>query len=346
MANRGIPPKHSSLPAEILEQLKVNLPVNIDEARQKYDLEGILNFQRIANYLAVAQIFLQSNARLTSPLEKQHVKARLLGHFGTCPGLNLTYAHASALITRHAKEGDDVQMLYVTGPGHGAPAILACLYLEGSISRFYPQYEMNEEGFDKFVRSFSWPGGFPSHVNAETPGAIHEGGELGYALAVSYGSVMDKPDLITVCIVGDGESETGPTATAWHGHKFIDPAESGAVLPILHLNGFKISERTIPGTMDDIELVCLYTGYGYQVQFVEYGDLARSHEEHKQKELALNANMAASMEWAYSEIRKIQKAARSGKPIVKPRWPLVIMRTPKASYTPSAPHIADLSNRV
>ncbi|KAG8691586.1 hypothetical protein FRC09_011587, partial [Ceratobasidium sp. 395] len=313
MADRGIPPKPSSLPAEILEQLKVNLPVDINEARQKYDLEGILNFQRIANYLAVAQIFLQSNARLTSPLEKKHVKARLLGHFGTCPGLNLTYAHASALVARHAREGDDVQMLYVTGPGHGAPAILACLYLEGSISRFYPQYEMNEEGFDK-ARVISWRG-FPSHVNAETPGAIHEGGELGYALAVSYGSVMDKPDLVTVCIVGDGESETGPTATAWHGHKFIDPAESGAVLPILHLNGFKISERTIPGTMDDTELVCLYTGYGYQVQFVEYGDLAQSHEEHKQKELALNANMAASMEWAYSEIRKIQKAARSGKPI-------------------------------
>ncbi|KAG9126059.1 hypothetical protein FRC07_005093, partial [Ceratobasidium sp. 392] len=277
MANRGTPPKPSSLPSGILDQLQVELPVNLDEARQKYDLEAILNFQRIANYLAVAQIFLQSNARLTSPLEKKHVKKRLLGHFGTCPGLNLTYAHASALVTRHAEANDDVQMLYVTGPGHGAPAILACLYLEGSISRFYPQ--------------------------AETPGAIHEGGELGYALSVSYGSVMDKPDLITVCIVGDGESETGPTATAWHGHKFIDPAESGAVLPILHLNGFKISERTIPGTMDDTELVCLYTGYGYQVLFVEYGDLAQSHEEHKQKELALNANMAVSMEWAYDEIR-------------------------------------------
>ncbi|KAG8683002.1 hypothetical protein FRC08_014589 [Ceratobasidium sp. 394] len=193
MANRGPPPKPSSLPDGILGQLQVDFAVNIDEARQKYDLEGILDFQRIANYLAVAQIFLQSNARLTSPLEKEHVKRRLLGHFGTCPGLNLTYAHASALINRHAKQGDDVQMLYVTGPGHGAPAILACLYLEGSISRFYPQ--------------------------AETPGAIHEGGELGYALAVSYGSVMDKPDLITVCVVGDGEAETGPTATAWHAHK-------------------------------------------------------------------------------------------------------------------------------
>ncbi|KAG9093290.1 hypothetical protein FRC06_011577, partial [Ceratobasidium sp. 370] len=334
MANRGPPPKPLSLPDGILDQLQVDLAVDVNEAREKYDLEGILNFQRMQVGLVFAQIFLQSNARLTSPLEKKHVKKRLLGHFGTCPGLNLTYAHASALVNRHAKQGDDVQVLYVTGPGHGAPAILACLYLEGSISRFYPQYEMNEAGFDKFVRSFSWPGGFPSHVNAETPGAIHEGGELGYALAVSYGSVMDKPDLITVCVVGDGEAETGPTATAWHAHKFIDPAESGAVLPILHLNGFKISERTIPGTMDDKELVCLYTGYGYQVRFVEYGDLAQSHEEHMQKELALNANMAISLEWAYSEIRKIQKVARSGSPIVKPRWPLIVMRTPKGMTGP------------
>ncbi|KAF8685499.1 Phosphoketolase [Rhizoctonia solani] len=338
MSNRGIPPKSSSLPRDVLSKLQVDLKVDVEDARQKYDIEGLLSFQRLANYLAVAQIFLQSNTRLTEPLKKEHVKRRLLGHFGTCPGLNLTYAHASSLISRHAKQGDDVRMIYVTGPGHGAPAVLASLYIEGSISRFYPQYGMHEDGFDKFVRSFSWPGGFPSHVNAETPvrlfGAIHEGGELGYALAVSYGSVMDKPDLITVCVVGDGESETGPTATAWHAHKFIDPAESGAVLPILHLNGFKISERTIPGTMDDLELVALFTGYGYQVRFVEYGDLAQSKEEHTKKEIELNANMAVSMEWAYSEIRKIQKAARNGDPIEKPRWPLIIMRTPKGMTGP------------
>ncbi|CAE6415216.1 unnamed protein product [Rhizoctonia solani] len=317
MANRGTPPQPSSLPRDILSKLQVELEVDVEDARQKYDIEGLLSFQRLANYIVVAQIFLQSNARLTEPLKKEHVKKRLLGHFGTCPGLNLVYAHASALVSRHAKQGDDVQMIYVTGPGHGAPAVLASLYIEGSISRFYPQ----------FVRSFSWPGGFPSHVNAETPGAIHEGGELGYALAVSYGSVMDKPDLITVCVVGDGESETGPTATAWHAHKFIDPAESGAVLPILHLNGFKISERTIPGTMDDLELVALFTGYGHQVRFVEYGDLAQSKEEHTKKEIELNANMAPNY-------RKIQQAARSGKPIVKPRWPLIIMRTPKGMTGP------------
>ncbi|CAE6451131.1 unnamed protein product [Rhizoctonia solani] len=271
MANRGTPPKPSSLPRDILSKLQVELEVDIEDARQKYDIEGLLSFQRL-------------------------------------PGLNLTYAHASLLVSRHARQGDDIRMIYVTGPGHGAPAVLASLYIEGSISRFYPQ--------------------------AETPGAIHEGGELGYALAVSYGSVMDKPDLITVCVVGDGESETGPTATAWHAHKFIDPAESGAVLPILHLNGFKISERTIPGTMDDLELVALFTGYGYQVRFVEYGDLAQSKEEHTNKEIELNANMAVSMEWAYTEIRKIQQAARSGKPIDKPRWPLIIMRTPKGMTGP------------
>ncbi|CUA72515.1 hypothetical protein RSOLAG22IIIB_04912 [Rhizoctonia solani] len=334
MAGRGAPPKPSSLPQDILDKLEVKLKIDVEDARQKYDIEGLLSFQRLANYLSVAQIFLQANARLTEPLKKEHVKRRLLGHFGTCPGLNLTYAHASSLISRHAKQGDDVQMLYVTGPGHGAPAVLASLYIEGSITRFYPQYAMNEDGFDGLVRSFSWPGGFPSHVNAETPGAIHEGGELGYALAVSYGSVMDKPDLITVCVVGDGESETGPTSAAWHSHKFIDPAESGAVLPILHLNGFKISERTIPGTMDNIELVALFTGYGYQVRFVEYGDLAQSKEEHAEKEIRLNADMAVSMEWAYDEIREIQRAARSGKPIDKPRWPLIILRTPKGMTGP------------
>ncbi|KAG8895958.1 hypothetical protein FRB99_000251 [Tulasnella sp. 403] len=205
-----------------------------------------------ANHFSVAQIFLKSNALQTRPLSKDDVKTRLLGHFGTCPGLNLVYAHTLALISREEEKGNDLKAIYVTGklpqtsdaddclrgvvgPGHGAPAILSCLYLEGSISHFYPQYSLDSSGFEKFVRSFSWPGGFPSHVNSQTPGAIHEGGELGYALAVAYGSVMDNPDLIAVCVVGDGESETGPTATAWHAHKYINPAESGAVLPILHL---------------------------------------------------------------------------------------------------------------
>ncbi|ELU39031.1 D-xylulose 5-phosphate/D-fructose 6-phosphate phosphoketolase, putative [Rhizoctonia solani AG-1 IA] len=306
MSNRGIPPKSSSLPRDVLSKLQVDLKVDVEDARQKYDIEGLLSFQRLCANLSTIECPLK---RTTQERTRQETVTRTFRNMVShLPGLNLTYAHASSLISRHAKQGDDVRMIYITGPGHGAPAVLASLYIEGSISRFYPQ--------------------------AETPGAIHEGGELGYALAVSYGSVMDKPDLITVCVVGDGESETGPTATAWHAHKFIDPAESGAVLPILHLNGFKISERTIPGTMDDLELVALFTGYGYQVRFVEYGDLAQSKEEHTKKEIELNANMAVSMEWAYSEIRKIQKAARNGNPIEKPRWPLIIMRTPKGMTGP------------
>ena len=212
-------------------------------------------------------------------------------------------------------------MLYVVGPGHGAPAMLASLWLEGSLERFYPQYSRNKQGLHNLITKFSTPSGFPSHVSAETPGAIHEGGELGYALAVSFGSVMDKPNLVVACVVGDGEAETGPTATAWHGYKYIDPKESGAVIPIVHVNGFKISERTIYGCMDDKEMVALFTGYGYQCRFVE--DLED-----------IDADMGRSMEWALSEIRRIQKAARTGKPIMKPRWPVLIMRTPKGWGAP------------
>ncbi|EIN09747.1 phosphoketolase, partial [Punctularia strigosozonata HHB-11173 SS5] len=201
-------------------------------------------------------------------------------------------------------------------PGHGAPALLACLWLEDSLAPFYPSYPRTTSGLHSLVSRFSCPGGFPSHVNAETPGAIHEGGELGYALSVAFGAVMDKPDLLAVCVVGDGEAETGPTAAAWHAAKYLDPKESGAVLPIVHVNGFKISERTVYGTMDDRELVALFVGYGYQVRFVE--DLGE-----------IDRDLAASLEWAVAEIGKIQKAAREGRPIVKPRWPVLIMRTPK-----------------
>lgn len=207
-------------------------------------------------------------------------------------------------------------MIYVVGPGHGAPAILASLWLEGSLAKFYPQYTNDKQGLHNLITGFSTPSGFPSHINAETPGSIHEGGELGYALSVAFGAVMDKPDLIVACIVGDGEAESGPTATAWHAAKYIDPAESGAVIPIVHVNGFKISERTIYGCMDDKEIVSLFTGYGYQVRFVEDLD-------------DIDRDLATSMQWALDEIRKIQKAARGGNPIVKPRWPVLILRTPK-----------------
>ncbi|KAF8312100.1 phosphoketolase [Clavulina sp. PMI_390] len=319
--------------------------VQLDTSAPKdLDLDGLLAFQRAANYLSAAQIFLQSNTLLQGnggKLVKDDVKPRLLGHWGTCAGLTLVYAHASYLITKQAKEGNDLQMLFITGPGHGAPSLLSTLFIEGTITRFYSQYPLSVSGVEKFIRAFSWPGGFPSHVNAETPGAIHEGGELGYALSVAYGSVMDKKDLIAVTVVGDGESETGPTATAadphflCNLHQWIDPKESGAVLPILHLNGYKISERTLPGAMDDLELLALYTGYGYQVRFVEFGAIPPSAEEVQARIVELNKDMAVTMDWALSEIRKIQTAAREGKPIVKPRWPMIILRTPKGMTGPA-----------
>ncbi|GAA5902138.1 hypothetical protein JCM5296_006613 [Sporobolomyces johnsonii] len=328
-----------------------SLPVQLDfkDYAQKLPpkhLEAIISNWRLSCYLAVAQIFLKSNALLDRKLSKDDIKPRLLGHYGTTGGLSLAYVHAQALIRRKGEEeGREPKMLFVTGPGHGAPAILSNLFIEGAITKFYPQYSLDEKGLQKFVKYFSWPGGFPSHVNAETPGCIHEGGELGYALAAAYGSVFDRPDQISVVVVGDGESETGPTATAWHSHKWLDPAESGAVLPILHVNGFKISERTIPGTMDDVELALLYSGYGYQVRFVEYEPQGEAQMGGNDKaDHALHANMAASMDWAYSEIRKIQKAARSGKPIDKPRWPLLILRSPKGWTGPPSEHGKQLLN--
>ncbi|KIR29109.1 phosphoketolase [Cryptococcus deuterogattii 99/473] len=326
------PPKPSSLPSDIVKQLLINLDDKVDQlksSKESLDMEGLLAFQRVANYLAAAQIFLQQNGLLTQPLETKHIKSRLLGHWGTCPGLNFVYAHTNYLITKHETDRDIPEFMFLTGPGHGAPALLSTLFMEGSITRFYPEYPMSREGLEHFIRSFSLPGGFPSHVNAETPGALHEGGELGYGLAVAYGSIMDKPNHITVAVIGDGESETGPTATAWHAHKYIDPAESGAVIPILHVNGYKIGERTIPGTMDDLELACLYTGYGYQVHIVEYGSKSPEEASDHEHDIAVQYDMAVAMEWAYQEIRNIQQSARSGRPITKPRWPMIIMRTPK-----------------
>ncbi|KZV62689.1 D-xylulose 5-phosphate/D-fructose 6-phosphate phosphoketolase [Peniophora sp. CONT] len=301
-------PDASLLPDELLN-LSVKLDLN--GVLSPEELKAVQNFRRAANFIAAAMIFLKDNALLERSLEPDDVKNRLLGHWGTCPGLVLVYAHLNRLIRKL-----DLDALYVVGPGHGAPAILSCLWLEDSLAPYMPHYTRNKAGLERLIYDFSVPGGFPSHVNAATPGAIHEGGELGYALSVAFGAIMDKPDLIVACVVGDGEAETGPTATAWHAYKYIDPKESGAVIPIVHVNGFKISERTIYGTMDDKEILALFTGYGYEVRFVE--DLDN-----------IDADLAASMEWAVTEIRKIQHAARSGKPIVKPRWPVLIMRTPK-----------------
>lgn len=272
--------------------------------------ETLALYQRATNYLAAAQIYLQSNPLLREPLQPEHIKDRLLGHWGTCPGINMIYAHLNRLIVRH-----NLNMFLITGPGHGAPANLANLYLEGSLQPFYPELTFDEAGLNKFIKDFSWPGGFPSHLYPGLPGTIHEGGELGYSLATAFGAVMDNPDLIVACIVGDGEAETGPTAAAWHSYKFLNPAESGAVLPILHLNGYKISNPTIYGTMGDAELSRLFTGFGYRVRIVQasQGD----------------ARMAHVLDEAYREIRQIQETARSGQPVVQPAWPMIILRSPK-----------------
>lgn len=273
-------------------------------------LEDLKRYQRATNYLAAAQLYLQDNFLLREPLLPEHIKPRLLGHWGTCPGINMIYAHLNHLIIQY-----NLDMFLVTGPGHGAPANLANLYLEGTLLEFYPHYTLNYSGLGNLIRGFSWPGGFPSHLYPGVPGTIHEGGELGYALATAFGAVMDNPDLIVACIVGDGEAETGPTAAAWHSPKFLDPKESGAVLPIVHINGYKISSPTIFGTMSNEELQHLFVGYGYQPCIVAGDDL--------------DAGLYAAMDWAYHEIRNIQTAARENRPIAQPRWPVILLRSLK-----------------
>src|SRR5882724_10937620 len=274
------------------------------------ELNALDMYWRAANYLGAAQIYLRDNCLLEKPLEADHVKRRLLGHWGTVPGINFIYAHLNRLVRRTKQS-----LLLVTGPGLGAPANLANLYLEGTLTEFYPELTQTKAGLTSFVCQFSMPGGFPSHLTPTTPGCIHEGGELGDALATAFGAAMDNPDLIVACIVGDGEAETGPTAAAWHSYKFLNPAESGAVLPILHVNEYKISNPTIYGTMSDAALTQLFSGYGYKVRIVQAtkGD----------------ARMADAMDEAYLDIRRIQYAARNGEPIDQPAWPLLILRSPK-----------------
>ncbi|KAF8842103.1 D-xylulose 5-phosphate/D-fructose 6-phosphate phosphoketolase [Paxillus ammoniavirescens] len=311
------PPDPSHLPDSVLE---CRAQTDTKPVLSNDELTSLRKFKQAANYITAAMIFLKDNVLLEKRLTFDDIKPRLLGHWGTCPGLILVYAHLNRIIKK-----TNLDALIVVGPGHGAPAILSCLWLENSLAPFWQSYTRDRAGLTKLITKFSTPGGFPSHINAETPGAIHEGGELGYALSVAFGAVMDNPNLVVTCIVGDGEAETGPTATAWHGFKYIDPAESGAVLPIVHLNGFKISERTIYGCMDDKELIALFSGYGYQVRIVD--DLAN-----------IDQDLAGAMEWALSQISHIQRAARSGNPIVKPRWPVLILRTPKGWSGPKQLH--------
>ncbi|KAG1871994.1 XFP N-terminal domain-containing protein [Suillus tomentosus] len=314
------PPGPSHLPESIRDDAVTDEQVNKSKFRTMPELRAIQKFRRAAHYIAAAMIFLQDNILLERPLTFDDIKPRLLGHWGTCPGLVLVYAHLNRIIKKTG-----IDSLLVVGPGHGAPAILASLWLEDSLSPFWEHYTRDRSGLTRLITKFSAPGGFPSHINAETPGSIHEGGELGYALSVAFGAVMDNPHLVVTCVVGDGEAETGPTATAWHGYKYIDPQESGAVLPIVHLNGFKISERTIYGCMDDKELIALFSGYGYKVRIVS--DLKD-----------IDQDLAASMEWALNEISLIQSAARANTPIFKPRWPILILRTPKGWTCPKMMH--------
>ena len=271
-------------------------------------------YWRAANYLSVGQIYLKANPLLEERLTLDHIKPRLLGHWGTTPGLNLIYVHLNRLITEHG-----LDMINITGPGHGGPGIVANAYLEGSYTERYPAIERSTNGLHRLFRQFSWPYGVPSHVAAETPGSIHEGGELGYSLLHAYGAAFDNPNLIVACVIGDGEAETGALAASWHSNKFLNPARDGAVLPILHLNGFKIANPTVLARISHEDLVNLMRGYGYDPHFVEGDDPETVH-----------LLMAATLDEALARIREIQAAARSGKGSEKlPRWPMIVMRTPK-----------------
>jgi len=277
------------------------------------ELSKMNAYWRAANYLSVGQIYLLDNPLLKQPLKLEHVKPRLLGHWGTTPGLNFIYVHFNRVIKR-----DDLNVIYIAGPGHGGPGLVANTYLEGTYSDYYPNISQDAEGMKKLFKQFSFPGGIPSHVAPETPGSIHEGGELGYAVSHAYGAVFDNPDLIACCVVGDGEAETGPLATAWHSNKFLNPVQDGAVLPILHLNGYKIANPTVLARLSHQELESLFIGYGYKPYFVEGSDPETMHQL-----------MAATMDTVIAEIKAIQRDARSTGYAGRPQWPMIILRSPK-----------------
>jgi xylulose-5-phosphate/fructose-6-phosphate phosphoketolase len=283
------------------------------QSLQAEELHKMNAYWRAANYLSVGQIYLYENPLLREPLKLENTKPRLLGHFGTTPGLNFIYVHLNRVIKKH-----DLNVIYVCGPGHGGPGMVANTYLEGTYTELYPNIQQNEEGMRRLFKQFSFPGGIPSHAAPETPGSIHEGGELGYSLVHAYGAVFDNPDLVACCVVGDGEAETGPLAASWHSNKFLNPARDGTVLPILHLNGYKIANPTILGRLDDEKLTRLFNGYGYKPHFVE------GHEPD-----AMHQLMAATLDTTLAEIRAIREVARSGKSNTLPVWPMIVLRSPK-----------------
>src|SRR5574338_769645 len=264
-------------------------------------------YWRAANYLSVGQIYLLDNPLLREPLAAEHVKPRLLGHWGTSPGLNFIYAHLNRIIRERGAD-----LLYICGPGHGGPAMVANSWLEGTYSEVYPDVGEGEEGMRRLFRQFSFPGGVPSHASPETPGSIHEGGELGYALVHAYGAAFDNPDLVVACVIGDGEAETGPLAASWHSNKFLNPARDGAVLPILHLNGYKIASPTVLARIPREELTQLLGGYGYEPYFVE-GDQPE----------AMHQQMAGTLDAVVNEIQQIQQTARGNGKTVLPVWPMI-----------------------
>ena len=282
-------------------------PLNADE------LQKINAYWRAANYLSVGQIYLCDNPLLTEPLKLEHVKRMLLGHWGTTPGQNFIYTHLNRVIKKY-----DLDMIYISGPGHGGPAVVSGTYLEGTYSEVYPNVSRDEAGLKRLFTQFSFPGGIPSHASPETPGSIHEGGELGYSLSHAFGAVFDNPELIAACVVGDGEAETGPLATAWHSNKFLDPVTDGAVLPILHLNGYKIANPTVLARITREELENLLRGYGWTPIFVEGHDPQPMHQA-----------MAAALDVATETIRGFQRGARANKIVERPRWPMIVLISPK-----------------
>jgi xylulose-5-phosphate/fructose-6-phosphate phosphoketolase len=276
-------------------------------------LRKIDAYWRAANYLSVGQIYLLDNPLMKEPLQLKHVKARLLGHWGTTPGQNFVYVHVNRIIQEY-----DLDMIYISGPGHGGPAVVANTYLEGTYSELYPAITQDEGGLRRLFKQFSFPGGIPSHAAPETPGSIHEGGELGYSLSHAFGAAFDNPDLIVACVVGDGEAETGPLATGWHGNKFLNPIHDGAVLPILHLNGYKIANPTILARIGREELEQLLRGYGYEPHFVEGHDPAKMHPL-----------MAETLDACVANIKRIQSDARKTGKFTRPRWPMIVLNSPK-----------------
>jgi xylulose-5-phosphate/fructose-6-phosphate phosphoketolase len=287
---------------------------------RREDLDLLDAYWRAANYLSVGQIYLLDNPLLREPLRPEHVKPRLLGHWGTTPGLNFLYAHLNRVIRSW-----DLNMIYVFGPGHGGPAAVANAYLEGTYTELHPNIGRDAAGLRALFRQFSFPGGIPSHVAPETPGSIHEGGELGYALAHAYGAAFDNPDLIVACVIGDGEAETGPLATSWHSNKFLNPATDGAVLPILHLNGYKIANPSVLARIGDEELTRLLEGYGHEVHWVSGDDPPDVHR-----------TMAATLDHVVARLTTIQQDARSGRATDRPRWPMIVLRTPKGWTGPKS----------